>query len=130
MARSKYYKFEFDNGELEFLTPDEAVAYCDKNKCRVTYNGARNHFETKRRNRDGFQCGYQPQLGQYVGGPREYAAILKEKGYVELGHEKPMHLEGHCNGEKVLDVELSKDLKALELSDNEIDAISSGTFRE
>lgn len=130
MARNTYFKFEFSNGQLEFLTPDEAREYCGKNNCSIVYNGVRNHMETKRRLRDGFQAGYQPQLGQYVGGPREYAQILKDKGYIELGNDKNIHISGKCNGETVLNAELTKDLKELELSDREIDAINTGEIKE
>jgi hypothetical protein len=128
MARCVYYKFQFSNGETEFLSPQEAVDYCEKHNCNITYNGHRNARATVHKIRDGFQSGYNYALGEYVGGPRDYAQKIKEKGLIELGHET--RITGKLGKETVLDETLKMQLKEMDISDRAIDALDNGTFNE
>jgi len=121
MGRTRYYCFKYSNGKTKYHTPQEAIDYSRENKTEIIHNGFTNAKATKRRVRDGFQAGFNPGLGEYVGGPREYAQKCKEKGLVEVGN-----VERTANHEKETDYfsnELGRDLSEAGMSDREIDSM-------
>ena len=90
MARTSYFFYEFSNDFSKYMTPDEAWAYAKSNKCDITRDGLAKFRGAKRHTvKDGFKAGYNPALGEYVGGRREYERKLTEKGLVEIGNAKP-----------------------------------------
>jgi len=126
MARTRYFKFKFTDkpDNIRYLSPPEALAYVKENNVGILDNGYQSHIESpKNRIKDGFSSGWQPQLGQNVGGRREYERVLKEKGMIEIGKETP---SGASEKEaSYFTGDLAKELASYGVSDRAID-----TFKE
>lgn len=92
--RKRWVTYEFSDGSIKSfpLGSDEAHDYARLHDLQIRVDGARKYREanrTKRRRKDGFQPGWQPQLGREVNSRREYDQILKEEGLIEVGNETP-----------------------------------------
>lgn len=77
----------------------------------------------KARIKDGFKEGYNPALGTYVKSKKHYERLLKQKGLVEIGNEKPKPDNGRKQREG-LSVEDVKEIKTkynADISDREAD---------
>ena len=119
MGATRYYRFDFSNGELKFMTPQEAVDYAHLKDIDIIMDGHYKFINAPRRSvRDGFQAGYNPALGKHVGGPREHARELKKAGLVEMGKEKPA-AEGSKKTSYFTE-DLGRDLADAGMSDREI----------
>ena len=122
MARTRYFKFIFTDkpNDIRFFSPQEALAYAKENKVGVIDNGYQAHLDSpKNRIKDGFSSGWQPQLGQRVGGRREYDRLLKDKGMIEIGKETP---KGASEKEtSYFTGDLAKELASYGVSDRAID---------
>ena len=119
VGATRYYRFDFSNGELKFMTRQEAIDYAHLKDIDITFDGCFKHMNAPRRSvRDGFQAGYNPALGKHVGGPREHAQELKRAGLIEMGKEKPK-----AEGDKKTSYftkDLGRDLAEAGMSDREI----------
>jgi hypothetical protein len=125
MARATYYTFNL-NGDIKLMTMEEASKYpelTDRIKQIIEAHKA------KRMTKDGFEPGYQPNLGEYVGGRLEYNKKLKEKGLVEIGYDY-IPKESCPNISPLQGEEMAKAVKEIvpELSDNEVEAIKTGEY--
>lgn len=89
---SRYFLYRFSDGHEKWMNPIEAREYVAKNNVEIERDGYRKYATASRvkkaKDRDGFQSGYNPALGEYVRGPRHHSQLLKEKGLVEMGKEK------------------------------------------
>lgn len=126
MSRTTYFTFRFSDGFVHYsMAIEEAIHYAKSNNCQITHNGYEKSRVCISGKKDGFVAGYQPQLGEYVGGPREYARRLKEKGLVELGNSKISDYKVSKIQPRI-DDSLAKEAHDLgiDLTDQEIDAIN------
>jgi len=123
----KLYKFTMADGSIEFLTIEDAHK---KNVpgFHERLNEIRQNSQNKRMNKDGFEPGWQENIRAYAGGRKEYDKLLKERGLVEIGYDRVPEDSTTVKGAKGLDFALhAKDL-GIELNDQEIDAISDGSY--
>lgn len=116
------------DGSFEMLTIDQARGHNDpqvpERLRELGYN-----LRNKRRKKDGFEPGIQPNTGKYAGGRLEYEKQLKEMGLVEIGYDyipqesKPDY--NPCATEEFAKACLEE---GVELTGNEIEAIKSGEY--
>jgi hypothetical protein len=88
MSRKRFYYYEFSDGYAKWLTNEEAHDYAGENSVEIVRDGYVRNVKSIKRVRDGFQSGFQHQLGKHIGGRREYDRELKKAGLVEVGNEK------------------------------------------
>jgi len=127
-SSGRYYIFTLENGTKKTLTMQAAMALNDP--CVTKRVGEiKLSMKSKRRVRDGFQAGWHENIRQHVGGPQEYAKILRSKGLVEVGKDfipgqdfKEVHPCANADFAKAVAEEDS------ELSGTAIDAIEDGTM--
>lgn len=126
MTRATYYSFKFPDGEYRMLTLHDAAKYPFLEE-RV--NQIIESFKAKRMTKDGFEPGYQANLGEYVGGRLEYNKKLKEKGLVEIGYDY-IPKESKPDISPLSGETMAKAVKEIvpELSDNEVEAIKTGEY--
>lgn len=126
MARATYYAFKFRNGDYKMLTLHDAVKIPEL-KERV--NQIIESFKSKRMKHDGFQPGFMPNINEYVGGRKEYAKKLKEKGLVEIGYDY-IPKESKPDISPLAGQEMAEAIKEIvpELSDREVDAMATGEY--
>ena len=84
MARAVYQYYKFENGMGEVLEKGTEHLFAEKHQTKVV----RSNNNSVRRIKDGFKAGFHYGLGEYVGGPRELARKLNQRGFVEVGKEK------------------------------------------
>lgn len=127
MAERRYL-FTLSDGKPHYLTIQEAMALNDET-IMPRLNQIKGNMALKKRQKDGFEPGWQPNINEYVGGRKEYEKKLKEKGLVELGYDyvpkESTIVSNHCAS---LDFALHAKEVGVELSDNEVDAIASGEY--
>jgi hypothetical protein len=85
----KEYYFKFSNGAVRKLTQDGANRFARDAQLVIIDANEDGQFKNNKRIRDGWQPGYQPQLGMVVTCPHQYQRILKERGLIEIGNQKP-----------------------------------------
>lgn len=128
--RARYYSFKMSDGSYEMLTIDQAREHDDpaipERLQELGYN-----LRNKRRKKDGFEPGIQPNTGKYAGGRLEYEKQLKEMGLVEIGYDyvptESVVDSNPCANEDFVKSCLEENV---ELSGNEIEAIKSGEYFE
>jgi len=121
MGRKRYYFYEFSDGSKELLTPGEAKLHADTKGLRITKDGYESNKRSVRRTADGFQPGFQHQLGKYIGGKREYERELNRQGFVEVGNEKVQATERKT---KYFTDEVLRDIKKeADVSDSTLDSL-------
>lgn len=82
--------FRFDNGLVRLMTEDGAKRYAKDNRVKILNAWEADKPEPRvHRVRDGFQPGWNIGLGMYVSSREMYQRILKERGLIEVGREKP-----------------------------------------
>jgi len=90
MACTRFFKYVFSNNSIRFLSPEEADKFLEENEdIHTVFDGYRHEVANPPRIRDGFQPGYQPNLGREVTHYDEYKRIVKQKGCVIAGNDKP-----------------------------------------
>lgn len=126
--KTSYYSYHFSNGDIKFLTPQEAEQYeVDKNT-QIIYNGFLDLIKKVSSSRPIkiWREQYSPGLGRYISTHTEYKNLLKERGLIEAGTEKPVHQstidKSYFTDDKIKEVIDS----GAELSGNEISALKSG----
>lgn len=89
MAVTRYFYFEFSNGEsLVVDNPAKAYSHAKDNNLKITKDGYERFMKAPViMTKDGFKSGWNPGLGEYVGGKIDYERKLKQKGLVEVGKE-------------------------------------------
>lgn len=126
MKREIYYSFKLPNGDYEMLTLQDA---CKNPALKERVNQIIESFKAKRMTKDGFEPGFQQNLGEYVGGRLEYNKKLKEKGLVEIGYDYiPTESKPDISPLQGEDMALAVKEIVPELSDREVDAIKTGEF--
>jgi len=124
----RFFYFKMSDNTDQLMTIQDALKVDDievKKRLQKLFH----NLENKRRIKDGFTPGHQPNLGnRWVGGKREYAKILKEEGLVEAGYEyRAKESKGNIN--PCANEEFALEAKKYaNLSDNEVDAIKSGEY--
>lgn len=83
------YFFKFSNGMIRKFTESGAKRFSADTRLEIIDCNLDGDFKNNKRIKDGFNPGWQVQLGMYVGDYGTYKRILKERGLVELGNEKP-----------------------------------------
>lgn len=127
---ARYYTITDSQGAVHVLTlhemsqkiqGDEAIK---KRFEEILLNSA-----NKRRKKDGFEPGFQPNTNRYAGGRLEYEKQLKEMGLVEIGYDYvPQASEGGvnpCHSEEFVKACIET---GVELSGQEAEAIKSGGY--
>ncbi len=85
--------------------------------------------KNKRRVKDGFEPGWQPNINRYAGGPGEYQKILKEEGLVEVGRDYvPQEAVTNTNWCHTEEFAMALKEQGESLTDNEVEAIKTGDF--
>jgi hypothetical protein len=126
--RERYYTFKTTDGKVEVLTLQQAFKFPD-NEVKKRVHEIILSNQNRKRKKDGFEPGWQPNLNEYVGGPKEYAKILRDKGLVEIGYDYvPTESVGEhnfCQTEEFIQACVES---GIELNGNEQDAIKSGEY--
>lgn len=122
--------FEGQMTDTCFLTLEEALSNEEtKDQAIDKIKSMREASKNKRMIKDGFQAGWQENLGMYVGGKKEYDKILKEKGLVEIGYDY-VPKESHGNTDFFKTDEFIKTCidNGIGINDQEEKAIKSGDY--
>lgn len=82
-------------------------------------------MKSNQRVKDGFQPGFQRNIGKYCSTYSEYKAHLKAMGLIEIGYEELPHDENGNVTNYWDDPAIKKKLASMGFSDREIDAASS-----
>ena len=127
MSRTRYYKFEFENGDLKFMTPEEAKMHSDFFNVKITYNGLEHQIKYPPRIHDGFKAGWQPGLGMEVQHYDEYKRICKAKGYEILGNDRPIAAKKEQKAKYITDDAIKSAVQGgAQISGNEAAALKKG----
>jgi len=119
MSRKRYFCFKFEGDDSpHWLTPNEAYEKSKAKSLKITHNGYLRAIKSVKRTKDGFQSGYQPGLGEYCGGPKEYAQKCKEKGLVEMGKDYKAPTVSRENN--LFSDDMGKEMSEMGMSDREI----------
>ena len=126
--RTRLYKYEFSNNSIRFLSPEEAVDFLEKDKSIHTiFDGYQYEIENPPRIRDGFKPGYQPNLGREVTHYDEYKRIVKEKGCIIAGNDRPGPKKKVQKSKYVTDSSIRNAVeRGAEISGNEAAALKKG----
>lgn len=136
MTRTFTYRFE-DGTECEMVSmPKSLMDDLEKRHGKCTYNGWAEFMGVGQPSRlgiiggsntkgDGFKTGWNPALGMEIRSPEHHKRVLKEKGLVEIGNERPRDAAPKKRG---LTDEIIKDAvdHGAELSGREIEALKAG----
>lgn len=87
------YYFKFSNGAIRKMTESGANRFSSDAKLTIIDCNKDGQFKNNKRIRDGWQKGWQPQLGMYVDDYGKYKQIIKDRGLIEMGNEKPMDMD-------------------------------------
>lgn len=129
----KQYYFRFANGVVRKFTEDGAKRFSKDIQSPIVDCSEENDFKNNRRIKDGFQPGWQPQLGMVVTCYGRYKEICRERGLIELGNEKPRsHAEDIAEIERKQQLamvsdsvlrEIANEVGGLDLSDGDVRSI-------
>lgn len=116
------------DGKFESMTFEEAFKL-DIPDIREQINQILDRLKNRRRVKDGFTPGWQENIGEYAGGPREYQRLLKEKGLVEIGYdyvprESTLNINP-CANEEFVKAAFEA---GVQLTGSEVEAIKSGEY--
>lgn len=129
MSRTRSYPFKTSTGDIRIMTLHEAVSHLEDPKIKARFDEILLNSKAVRRKKDGFEPGWQENIQAYAGGPREYAAMLKERGLVEIGYDYiPQESIGDANFCQTDEFVESCVEQGIELSGNEVQAIKSGEY--
>ena len=125
---TRYFKFEFTNGALMFMTKEEALAYCKEKNTNITFDGLISFVNNPPRIRDNWRPGYDHALGREFRHRDERDRFVKEKGFIEGGRTKPKHGRVKQSGSKFVDDKTIKDAidRGANISGNEAIALKQG----
>jgi len=130
---SRYYTFTMLDGTEKLMTITEALreAGNENDHIRIRIKEIIANSKVKRRAKDGFTPGWQENINEYAGGRKEYDRLLKEKGLVEIGYDYvPKESTKVSNPCASLEFALHAKEVGVELSDREVEAISTGEYFE
>lgn len=129
MSTSRSYTFRDSNNAIHVMTLQEASQKLEDSAIKARFDEILVNSKNKRRQKDGFEPGFQENTGRYAGGRKEYEAQLKEMGLVEIGYDYvPQESRGDqnfCQSDEFVQTCLDN---GIELSGNEQDAIKSGDY--
>ena len=126
--RTRYFKFEFTNGDIKFFTAEEARDYCTKKNTDITFDGLLRYVANPPRIKDAWKPGYDPVLGREFRHRDERDRLVKERGLVEAGRSpgKPKEKRKSMVNDSML-----KDFvdRGAEISGNEAIALKEGKLK-
>jgi hypothetical protein len=125
---TKFYSFKTSDGKIEILTYQQASKLNDP-LIKKRMEEIKDNTSNVKRVRDGFQSGWQENIGENCGDRKQYDNALKARGLVEIGKDYVPNGERNeispCANEEFVQECLNQGVK---LTGEEQSAIVSGDF--
>lgn len=124
----KFYTFKTSDGQIEVLTLEQAHKHPDP-LVQARFHQVILSNRNVKRKKDGFEPGWQENIGMYCGDRRQYNDALKAKGLIEIGNDyTPTESVGDYSFTRSEEFVKACIDEGVELSGNEQEAIKTGEF--